>query len=398
VIVWPTLLNYHGLYSKDRFNKRFINLAIIFRSSAEVLFFLISIIYIFQVAIVSRLLLLAFVLVNCFALIVKDSLLLAYLRRRRSKGLDESRVLLVGHIDAAIKFSSMFQEKDYLGFQPIGIVSLVKTEGAVSSEELPVLGSIDQFAEIIHNHHVDQVFFATKQYQHHQIMDAFLLCVNEGIEVWIMIDMYGMRLAQAKIDTFEGIPILTFRNAPVTTGQLIIKSFIDRLLALFLLTISFPFFLMLIGGVLFSSGSPIFFGQERVGHHGKRFTLYKFRSLGQGKDKWFSRWLRKSGLDEFPQLFNILKGEMSFVGPRPHIPQEISLYKNHCLRRRLSVKPGLTGLRQISRAEKIVFDEQLELDLRYIDQWSLFTDLSILAKTLPSVIKRFVGRYSTRIH
>lgn len=397
-IVWPILLNHHGLYSTTRFNRRLANFIIILRSSAEALLFMIAFIYIFQIGAVSRILLLIFAIANCIILIIKDNIIHFYYKGRRLKGLDIKKILIVGTSKLVSRMIPKLEEQVEMGLSPVGIVLIDDEEDKKIMNDIPVLGKIQNFREIIHENSVNQVVFTTPRERHHEIDNAFMTCVDEGIEAWILVDYFDRYLVQAKVDTISGMPILAYHNAPILTWQYILKSILDRFVALFLLILFSPLFLIISLGILFSYGTPVFFRQERAGRFGNPFTLYKFRSIEGSHSKWLGRWLRKTGLDELPQLINILKGEMSFVGPRPHVLQEVSQYKDHRQRRRLSVKPGLTGSRQISRPEKISFDEQLDLDLEYIDQWSLFKDIIIMVKTVPSVLGRFFGRHSGEVH
>lgn len=193
-----------------------------------------------------------------------------------------------------------------------------------------------------------------------------------------------------EVDYFSTIPIFVFRTSPVLSWAYVFKLLFDRLLALFFIVILSPLFLGIAVLIWVTSGRPVLYQQKRVGRFGQRFHLYKFRSIEkEGKaPTQFGLWLRHTGLDEFPQLINILKGEMSFVGPRPHVPEEVLQYKEPWQRRRFSMIPGLTCYRQISKPGKVSFDESMSLDLKYIDKWSLWVDFFLIFKTVTLLLGR----------
>jgi exopolysaccharide biosynthesis polyprenyl glycosylphosphotransferase len=213
------------------------------------------------------------------------------------------------------------------------------------------------------------------------------------------------------LEELEGIPLLTFTNTPGAVFPLFIKWLADVVGSALLLVVLSPLLLLTGLAVWLSSKGPMLYTQRRCGLNGRTFTLYKFRTMYLGADQRLDevaylnevngpafkakrdpratpigRWLRRWSLDELPQLVNVLKGEMSLVGPRPPIPEEVAKYERW-QRRRLSMKPGITGLWQVSgRAGIDNFDEWIAFDLRYIDQWSLWLDFKILVKTIPAVL------------
>jgi exopolysaccharide biosynthesis polyprenyl glycosylphosphotransferase len=207
--------------------------------------------------------------------------------------------------------------------------------------------------------------------------------------------------------------MLVFHSTPQVSWALLVKGVIDRVGALVLLVLTAPLWLVAAAGILISSRSPVFFRQQRAGRYGKPFQMWKFRTMrtdaeavrselpGQNEMEGpvfkirddprifpFGSWLRRLSIDELPQLINVLRGKMSLVGPRPLPVYEIEKIEKRAQRRRLSVKPGLTCLWQVSGRNRITsFDDWVALDLAYIDNWSLWLDLQIIARTLPAVLR-----------
>jgi exopolysaccharide biosynthesis polyprenyl glycosylphosphotransferase len=220
------------------------------------------------------------------------------------------------------------------------------------------------------------------------------------------------QMAKVYVEMVEGLPMLTFSTAPVDASALMIKRAADILLSLFFLVVTAPLMLIIALAVRLSSPGPVLFRQVRCGLNGRRFTLYKFRSMYRDAEEKkaevahlnvmdgpvfkvrddpratpVGKIIRAYSLDELPQLFNVLIGDMSFVGPRPPIPEEVSQYQRW-QRRRLSMKPGLTCLWQVSGRSDVDFETWMKMDLEYIDSWSLGLDVRIFLKTIPTVLSR----------
>jgi exopolysaccharide biosynthesis polyprenyl glycosylphosphotransferase len=264
----------------------------------------------------------------------------------------------------------------------------------------------------MHKHAVTRVIFAAGHSQFNRIEQAIGACEVEGVPAWLVANFIQTSIAKPDFDAFAGRPMLVFRSTPEVSWALLLKRVIDWVGAFAaLVVLAIP---MLIVGLLVratSKGSAIF-RQQRAGLHGKPFTMYKFRSMSNDAEQRhadllpfnqmhgpvfkvnndprvtpFGRWLRRTSFDETPQLFNVLMGDMSLVGPRPLPLYEVEKFENTAQRRRLSVKPGLTCLWQIrGRNEVTDFRDWVKLDLEYIDKWSLGLDFKILVRTVPAVV------------
>jgi len=229
--------------------------------------------------------------------------------------------------------------------------------------------------------------------------------------------MYRPGIATIRFEDFLGIYTMALQSTPHNEGKILIKNIFDFVSALILLILLLPFFICIALAIKFFSKGPVFYTQERLGLNGRKFMVYKFRTMVDRADEmqkelaemneadgpafkikndpriipWVGTFLRKTSLDELPQLFNVLKGEMSLVGPRPPIPKEVDEY-SIWHRRRLSLKPGMTCLWQIApRRNDLSFEDWVKLDLEYIDNWSLFNDFKILVLTAKAVLT-FAGR------
>jgi len=266
---------------------------------------------------------------------------------------------------------------------------------------------LDSFIDYLHQHSVQLVVFDCKKGEISKIMEGIRACEDEGIETWFSTSFFKTQITEPQVESFNQQTFLIFRATPDSSWELFLKEMIDRFGALVLILLLSP--LMVFSALLirFTSPGPVFFRQQRSGHYGKPFVMYKFRSMVSNAEQRkkeiadlnemsgpvfkvtsdpritpVGHFLRRTSLDELPQLFNVLKGEMSLVGPRPLPVDETLAISENAQRRRLSVKPGITCLWQVGgRSEVSSFAEWVKLDLEYIDNWSLWLDIKILFRT-----------------
>jgi exopolysaccharide biosynthesis polyprenyl glycosylphosphotransferase len=272
--------------------------------------------------------------------------------------------------------------------------------------------SAGALTDLLHQHSANGVIIQTRHTNLSQIEDILRICELEGVEVWLVADFFKTRISRKSFDFFQGRPTLIFRTTPEASWQGVLKLLIDFFGALLLLIVSAPFLLLAAVLIKITSPGPVLFRQERCGLNGRPFSMLKFRSMSSDAEQRrheleqfnemsgpvfkvsndprvtpVGRYLRKFSIDEFPQLFNVLSGEMSLVGPRPLPVDEVRRFSDLAHRRRLSVKPGLTCLWQVSgRNDVKSFEEWVRLDLQYIDHWSVWLDIEILFKTIPAVL------------
>jgi exopolysaccharide biosynthesis polyprenyl glycosylphosphotransferase len=288
-----------------------------------------------------------------------------------------------------------------------------------SQEEIEVLAELDidatpldKLVHLLHEHSVNGVILSGRQSHFDKVEQFIRACELEGVEVWLLAEFFRTQVSRTSFDDFYGRPVLVFRSAPDSSWQGILKLLFDFFSALALLIFGMPFFLLIALIIKWTSPGPVMFRQQRSGLNGRPFTLYKFRTMVTNAEQLkhelaamnemtgpvfkvtndpritpIGKLLRKFSIDEFPQLYNVLRGEMSMVGPRPLPVDEVKQFNDMAHRRRLSVKPGLTCLWQISGRNDVKdFRDWVRLDLEYIDNWSLWLDFKILWRTVPVVL------------
>jgi exopolysaccharide biosynthesis polyprenyl glycosylphosphotransferase len=311
-------------------------------------------------------------------------------------GAGETALSLARHVEAA---RPAFRILGFLGEAP-GRVQL--------SASYPVF-PVEEFPQLLHRHVVDEVIFATDAGHLAQLEAVFLFCEEEGVRTRLSLELFPHVHSRVYLDTLGGEPLLTFSSAPYDEIRLLIKRLTDIALAATALSVLLPFLVVIGFAIRLSSPGPALFGQRRCGLNGRRFTCWKFRTMAADAEARQAEvahlnvkrtafkipndprvtplgwWLRKFSIDEFPQLWNVLRGEMAIVGPRPAVPAEVEQYEGW-QRRRLRMRPGLTCLWTLAGRDALDFDEWMRLDLAYLDNWSLSLDWSIILRTIPHVV------------
>jgi exopolysaccharide biosynthesis polyprenyl glycosylphosphotransferase len=298
-------------------------------------------------------------------------------------------------------------------------LALLRKEIAVGMEEMEVVGEFDlnetlieEMVTFLHEHSINTVVIAARHTHFGTVEKAIRACELEGVEAWLMADFFQTQISQTSLDDFYGRPVLVFHTGPETRWPLIVKRGMDILGGMAALSLAAPFMLLAAVAIKMSSSGPVFFRQQRSGLNGKPFVMYKFRSMVSDAEQLkqelaalnemsgpvfkvtndprvtrVGRILRKYSIDEFPQLFNVLRFEMSLVGPRPLPVDEVKRFDDRSHRRRLSMKPGLTCTWQVSGRNDVKdFKEWVRMDLEYIDNWSLWVDCKILWRTVWVVV------------
>jgi exopolysaccharide biosynthesis polyprenyl glycosylphosphotransferase len=294
----------------------------------------------------------------------------------------------------------------------------VLTEYKVVAHYQPSEGTPEEFTNLLKRESVARVIFAPRQTEFGKLAELVEICELQGVEAWISADFIQTQVARPDFDSMGGKPMLVLRSTPELSWALWVKGAIDFLVSAVVLSVSIVLIWWWVALIIKigSPRNPVFFRQKRAGRYGKPFTMWKFRTMhpdaedqldnikeSEGNEMsgpvfklendprvfGFGNFLRRTSIDELPQLLNVLRGDMSLVGPRPLPLYEVEQFAKSEHRRRLSVKPGITCLWQVSGRNKITsFDEWVRLDLEYIDNWSLGLDLRILLKTVPAVLRR----------
>ncbi|MBI4492449.1 MAG: sugar transferase [Chloroflexi bacterium] len=324
-----------------------------------------------------------------------------------ARGIGTERVLVVGDNNLGRMIMQGLAANLHLGYQVVGFLG---EHGLGNFGRFRCLGQVDDLDRVVAGHAIDQVFIALPSAPHEAVLRIIDRCRRGNVPFRLVPDLYEMQLGQVDLDTVYGIPLIGVKDTSIRGWNLLVKRGLDvSISVLGLVLSSLP---MLLIALLIELDSPggVLYRQVRVGKGGKPFAMYKFRSMRQGAEREqallrplsvtdgptfklpadprrtrVGRILRRTSLDELPQLWNVLKGEMSLVGPRPPTPDEVAFYAGWH-KKRLDVSPGLTGLWQVSGRSALSFDEMVVLDIYYIENWSLGLDLRILLRTLPAVI------------
>lgn len=380
---------------------------------------LVFMLYIFKMADVSRLLLtLYFVLLVCLMMLSRY-LVIKHQRHHFKNQSIGSQVLIVGSCDRAKELIQYLDKNQRNDCHIIGCFETIEQRAKIGStvfDNVKVLGVMAEFEHFLVNNVVDEVIFAMPLKKIKNALEYVGFAETVGVNVRILPDwqlqkmMYQPEVGSVAVENFVGIPTLVLSSIPKKNFELVMKSLFDRSMAFISLVILSPLFLAFAVAIKISSRGPIFFRQVRSGLNGREFTLYKFRTMVEDAEALkvnllddnemdgpvfkikhdpritkIGNILRKTSLDELPQLINIAKGEMSIVGPRPPLPCEVAEYAVW-QRRRLSMKPGLTCTWQVSGRNEISFEQWMTMDLDYIDKWSLMTDMKLILKTFPAVV------------
>jgi exopolysaccharide biosynthesis polyprenyl glycosylphosphotransferase len=320
-------------------------------------------------------------------------------------------VMVVGTGERAIRMAKALEQSAEYGVRLRGFLS-EQSENAPAEIALGALYKVQPIGElpsILRQHVVDEIIFAVGSESLANLEEVFLLCDEEGVRTRVAVDFFPHVNSTVSLDRFGSTPLLTFTAAPYDEIRLLVKRLTDIAIAAAGLVVLAPLMAVISVLIRLTSPGPVIFRQVRCGLNGRRFLFYKFRSMCQNAEELkpalehlntrdtvfkiphdprltsIGRYLRKFSIDEWPQLWNVLRGDMSLVGPRPAIPGEVDRYQRW-QRRRLRMRPGLTCLWAISGRDNVDFETWMKLDMQYIDNWSLALDWKILLRTIPHVL------------
>ena len=361
---------------------------------------------------INRSLVALFAAVSGLGLWAGRGLVQAWLRRTRP-GTRWARVaLVVGTGAQASHLIEALRRYPEAGWVVRGCVSMDPSDPVRAVEGTPVIGSLAELPDVLQaDEVVDEVFFAVPPDRLAGLAEALEVCESLGVDTRVLVDLHRPAQAHPFVEELFGFPFYGFSPTLTRQGVLAAKRLVDLVVASFLVIATLPLVVAIGLLIRLTSPGPILFRQERAGFHGRRFWMYKFRTMIEGAEDMreqvahlnemtgpvfkargdprftgVGRLLRRASLDELPQLLNVLKGEMSLVGPRP-----LPLYEANRIRgarrRRLAMRPGITGLWQVSGRSMVSFDVWMRMDLLYVDQWSLALDLKILLRTIPVVLR-----------
>jgi exopolysaccharide biosynthesis polyprenyl glycosylphosphotransferase len=360
---------------------------------------------------VSRTLIFLFVLYQAVILTVARVLVALQAKGSAHPSVAQRNIVIVGDGSKAREMGALITSYSDWGLAILGYVAVSDAATKKKSRKDDVLGSISDIPRIIAENVVDEIIFVgSEPGDLGSFEDVLLACQEQGIRTRVAADFFPAKVSAVSMEFLENVPLITFSTTPDHALSLFAKRAIDVVFSALLLMASLPLMILVALLVKLTSQGPVIYSQLRCGLYGRKFVLYKFRSMQEGAEDvlWeikhlnemdgpvfkmrfdprvtiLGRFLRKYSIDEWPQFWNVLKGDMSLVGPRAPLPEEVREY-TPWQRRRLSVKPGITCLWQVSGRNEIDFHEWMKLDLHYIDNWSLLLDLKILLRTFPVVL------------
>ncbi len=409
VPLWIFALSQHRLYEDIR---RIRPDVLLLRIASSVLFafaLLLLVLFLFPPAApTSRSFLLAFAVVSIGALYASRRFAAA---RARKRELSWNILVIGGALEAAPFVDTVLRHPQW-GMRVVGVLIPEGDEGT-SVGGIRVLGRIPQLPDVVAREAIAQVFMTGHAWDTATLRFVADRCEEVGVTFSMDANFLGLSIARADVNDLAGWSVLSFSSVPSDGTALLVKRAVDVGLAVVGLVVLFPVLAIAAALIKLEDRGPVFFSQQRSGLYGRTFLMYKLRSMCvdaeakqtelQAKNEMdgpvfkiardpritrIGAFLRKSSIDELPQIWNVLRGEMSIVGPRPPLPAEVARYERWQMRR-LSMRPGLTCLWQVSGRNGIDFDRWMRLDLEYIDNWSLFLDLKLILKTFPVV---FTGR------
>ena len=398
----PLMLELQGFYEHPLQKQSWRTLGKLIRAFCWLAFLVGLSVMFLRLELPSRSVLILFVVLGAGFLLAKDRLLLARARRLSARGLLRAPVLLAGE--------SRDMEQLVRSLTPEQLLHIDIVE-RIDIERQP----LNDLVEALHRHSITRFIFAAGHSHLNTVQTAISACETEGVEAWLLADFIKTSIARPTFESIGERPMLVFRSTPDASWALLGKRAVDLTGATVGLLLVSPLLAVVALSIRLTSPGPVLFRQLRGGRHGKPFTMFKFRTMSTDAEMRraelaafnqmsgpvfkvehdpritrVGRFLRKTSIDELPQLVNVLRGDMSLVGPRPLPLYEVDKFETTAQRRRLSVAPGLTCLWQISGRNEIRnFQDWVKLDLLYIDNWSLWLDFKILLKTIPVVLLGF---------
>ena len=408
--LWLALFKLLGLYDKADITSTSDETSSIFGATVIGILLLLALLFLYRGFWFSRGLLL-YALVICSLLMTFSRYMLNSFQRemyRRGMGVRRTLIVGAGELGQGLAFK-MLSEKE-IGYKAIGFLDDDPEKLHKNFHGVQVIGSTVNLKNKIREMNIDEVILATSRLHPQKTLDIIMECESEGVEFKLVPGILELIASRISTDEIGGIPLLTIKEIRLQGLNAAMKRIFDIVISLAALVVLSPVIVIVAAVIKLESRGPVFFAQKRMGKDGKIFNLYKFRSMVmnaesmfetvvaqkgggiirfQAKDDprmtRFGRVIRKLSIDELPQLINVLKGDMSLVGPRPPVPIEVEKY-SAWHRKRLRVRPGITGLWQVSGRSELPFEDMVRLDIYYIENWSLWMDFRIILRTIPTVI------------
>lgn len=413
VLAWPVLASRQRLFASRRRDHLTLVVYDVTKAVVATIVFSGFIVTFFTSLGLQREFLLWFGGASLLILSVFRSVVQLFLWSLRAHGRNMRQVIVIGANSRTRELIRTIEANPHYGYHAIGILEDEPDRCRMLEEfNIPLLGKFESLEQVLTQHVIDEVFIGLPVSSRYETIQSMAhLCEGVGVGVRLIADLFPLRLATSRFQKIEHIPILALTTVPENQAQLMLQRTTDIVVSGVALLILSPLFILTAILIRLDSPGPVFFLQERVGQNQRKFKMIKFRSMVANAEQLrrqveklneadgpifkarhdprmtrVGQFIRKYSIDELPQLMNVLVGHMSLVGPRPPLPNEVAQYSWN-QRRRLSVKPGMTGLSQVRGRSDLSFRETVDLDLAYIDQWSLWLVFRILVQTIPAVLR-----------
>jgi exopolysaccharide biosynthesis polyprenyl glycosylphosphotransferase len=414
IVLWHITFSAFGLYKSRRMSGRRADAIDTFKATTVGTLLIAVAALAVPIRMISPSFLLVFWATDTTVAVTQRLLLRSLLESIRLRGRNLRNMLIVGTNSRAVEFTSKIEAIPDLGYRIMGFVD-EEWSGLENfkSSGYSVVSDFASLSTFLRRSVVDEVVIALPIGSlHAHAARIAALCEEQGITTRVLSNIFDLKVARARAEEFEGASLITNSTGVVEGWPVLVKRGLDFVLSVILLVGLAPLLLVVAGLIKFTSPGPVLFTQSRVGYNKRRFKIYKFRTMTEDAEQRIKqlkhlnevsgpvfkinkdpritpigKFLRKTSIDELPQLLNVLKGDMSLVGPRPLPVRDYEGFNQDWQRRRFSVRPGITCLWQINGRSSIPFDKWMQLDLQYIDKWSLWLDLEILVRTIPAVLK-----------
>jgi len=354
-------------------------------------------------------LIITFSAVFLFAIMSFERLILYKIQKKlHARGFGVKRAIIYGAGEVGRLLLKRLMQSPGLGYLPVGFMDddpakqgkMIVSDNSTNTTSMPVIGNFEQFTELVNDHHIDEVFVTITSMHTERFEQVIHKCRELGIDFKFVPNLFDLKIQKISVTKIDGIPLLSVKAPRIDPIYIFFKRAFDILLSALTLLIFSPFYLLIALLIKQDSKGTVLFKQKRVGLRGKLFNMYKFRTMWNDANPYdwtpttledkritpFGKFLRRTSLDEIPQFFNVLKGDMSIVGPRPEMPFIVETY-NEIQRDRLAMKPGITGIWQISADRGKQIHENIEYDLYYIENCGFLMDLVIIIRTVYFAIR-----------
>jgi exopolysaccharide biosynthesis polyprenyl glycosylphosphotransferase len=413
VPIWLLFLWAEGLYDLERLSWGAAEFSRVARALSLAILGVIVLTYVLRLPGLSRgWLLLYWVFAVLFVMVGRMGVR-AYVSRQHRHGKLLKRTLIVGSNTEAADIIMAISGTRAQGLVPVGCLASSHAERLSLDfcyPDVPCLGFAREIRDVVLDRGIDTVIIVSSAFDHDVLARMIAELRDLAVDVHISSGLFEVMTRRVLVREISGVPVITVKGLSLSRANLLTKRVFDLIVSLAIVVIGSPFWLAIVVLIKATSPGPVFFGQARVGKEGKPFEMLKFRSMVADAEEQLrrleeeneasgplfkmkddprvtpiGRWMRKYSVDEFPQLINVLKGEMSLVGPRPPLPKETLEYGEYHWRR-LEVVPGMTGLWQVSGRSSLTFEEMVRLDVFYIENWSVGLDMSLILRTIPAVL------------